>query len=203
MLKEKLDNAPNLMQVSRKMSSARLEEVNNHNSAIYSDIISEAFNGRNVAVFISPASFWVYAQSIEEAEDIKMLAMQFGYFNMHTLEPFVSEDGTNRKADPNGKYAVNISSSNELIIGDTAKSFDALLTKMLEPKVLSEVLFKHGHSGRFTLYFSELDKAETVKTAFDKVFTAVEKIVPMSISVKITKHYRDYFGVHFDCKVKD
>lgn len=173
MLKNKLENAQGIIELPRHSSKERVEQVCDHNENIYQKIISEHFDSRNVSCHIGPSSFWVYANTLDECKHVKELARSYGYKNMRTFRPHTTDGNGQRADDPKGFYAVDINSTNELIIGKPAKK----LIKLLDPFIVAagdDLIYTTAHLGRVSFKFHNPEHGKDFKDALVELFSRTE-----------------------------
>lgn len=175
MLQTILDKAENIKSLERKMDKAQVEFICEHNEAIYNSILSEYFEGRKTSCHIGPSSFWVYAESLVDAEAIKQLANNAGYTNMRTFKPWASNENGDRIDDPKGAYAVDISKSNELIIGKPAVKLVSLLKPFIDP-VSDCLVYTYAHLRRANFKFNSAAAASEAHKTLTNIFTMAKDL---------------------------
>lgn len=202
MLKDKLNGASGIKQFERGMTRERVEAIQTHNEKIYSDIISNAFNERPVSCHVGPGTFWVYANTLDDAADIKVTAKQHGYRNMRTFEPHTTDDAGRRMPDPKGKYAVDISESTELIIGTSAPSFVKALKPFIEA-AQEHLLHIYCHMSRMSIKLNDKQAAEELEAAIGLVFSSVNSGAGLGAKLKVTQECIDAWNLEVKLLVKE
>lgn len=185
MLKTLLDKAENIKPLERKMDKGQVELICEHNEAIYNSIISDYFEGRNTSCHIGPSTFWVYSDTLSDAQAIKQLARDAGYTNMRTFQPWASNANGERISDPKGAYAVDISNSNELIIGSPAEKLVSILKPIIDP-VSDCLVFTYAHLRRANYKFNTASAAFEVHEKLAKLFSMAKdthEVINMSAIV--------------------
>ncbi|MGP4944636.1 hypothetical protein [Pseudoalteromonas nigrifaciens] len=174
MLQAQLNNAKNIKPIARKMDRANVESICKHNESIYNAIIANYFEGRNTSCHIGPSTFWVYADSLDDAAEVKKLARASGYINMRTFKPWASDSTGKRISDPKGAYAVDISNSVNLIIGKPATSLVMLLKPFVD--VVSEhLVHTYAHLGLARYKFNSIDAANQLHKALNDLLTMTKE----------------------------
>lgn len=97
--------------------------------------------------------FIIYANTMEEVEDVKSIAHKLGYLNIRTYIPQVS-DGTKfgSKPDPERAFAVSIKESEESLIGAHAVKLNNIFKPVV--KDLGNIIHTRCYNGVHQLTFS-------------------------------------------------
>lgn len=191
MFSTQLKALPNQIEITRKMEKEDRSAAHNHNSALYEGFLSDAFDGRATSCFMTGSDFWVYAQSIEEAEVIKAKAKGFGYTNIETLEPW-SGDPDNRQADPKGAYAVRVCEMTDLIIGKPAQSLVKLFSELAE-LVKDHITYTYAHLNTVTYTFNDAMAATLFAKSILDFNMIMEKANTIATVEPIAKYTLDTF----------
>lgn len=199
MLQTKLNNCQGIKQCTRGLSRAEVEKIQEHNSAIYESLISEEFGHRKASCHISPATFWVYSDSIDDTIKIKETANKLGYKNMRTFRPHAVDENSNAIDDPNGKFAVDISESNELIIGDVARKLVNFLTPIIEP-LNEHIIYTYAHIGRVVFNVNNREVAKLLQDALGQFFKIGESVINFNYEVNFSDYELDCWRVELQLK---
>lgn len=190
MLTEILNAAPGQIGIPpRGTPPAERQRIHEVNSHIYQAIISSHFDGRQSYCYGSTSEFWVYVDTLSEAEDVKTKAKELGYINMHTFEvkyedePFLS------------KYAVSINSRTELLIGNFAGKFFKSIAPILR-EFKSELIFRYGHIKNFSLTFNSQNTASAFAERLEEVLVAKGEDLRIPATVGVGQNALDSYSVH-------
>lgn len=186
MLSQSLKNAQGITHNVRGLSREQVNSICDNNSSIYNAIISEHFDGQPASCNFN-SNFWVFADSIDDVLTIKEKAIKYGYKNMHTINPHITDKFGNRLSDPNGVYAVVINESDSLIFGELAPKFLNLLSPILDV-FNNDIIFTYCHSGRATFKLNDNSKAELLKVALTDFLKIGVKEIGYFFSVEVDAH---------------
>lgn len=201
MLIQKLNNAKGIQTIGRGLSRAQVELLCENNSAIYNGIISDAFNGRNASCHIGPSTFWVYADTLNDVQKVKLQAAKYGYKNIKTIIPHATDENDSRIADPKGAYAVDVSESTSLIIGDTAKKLENFLAPIIE-ETKEFIIHTYGHMGRMAFKVSNEKVAHLLKGSLAAFFSVGAEKVALNYSLDVNPESLDCWVVDLSVSSK-
>ncbi|MBN24555.1 MAG: hypothetical protein CL578_05850 [Alteromonadaceae bacterium] len=191
MLTEKLNTIEALKPLpGRGTPPATRRLIHKHNSELYCAALSTYFDGRPCHCYMTPTDFWVYATSLADACEIKLQAQKYGYKNIRTIkvnysdgEPFITE------------FAVVVSATSDLIIGEIALKFFDILKPVLDDFKIS-LLFKHGHYRRYSLTLSSMEAAKALQKRIETILKGKDGDSRIQASVNIKKLEIDAINVH-------
>jgi hypothetical protein len=192
MFSSNLKELPNQMVITRKMPNKARELANEHNAKIHQKFLTEQFGGRTTSCYLSTSDFWVYAQTIEEVNDIKAQAKAFGYKNLEAFVPW-SGDPDNKQVDPNGDFAVRASEINDLIIGESAKKLVEFLQELVAV-VEDHITFTYAHMSKVTFTLNDEVAAYLLAKSILDFFDIGAKLAGLAVIIDpIVSHTLDTF----------
>jgi len=186
---KKLESAQGLkLSPARGVDAVTREKIHQHNSAIHQQILSDAFAQRPTHIYMSTKEFTVYAQSIEDAFQVRCEARAQGFRNINIYE----------NKDPDSKitnklYGIDINASESLLIGEHAPKFFDIIKQFITP-FTANITHKFGHFRTYGLTFDSPNAAEmcarNLRRAFTSPATGIE--IPANINVS----YADFDQAH-------
>lgn len=185
MLKEQLANTTDIIATDSTEAIA-------HNTKVYEKIISTAFNGRQSSCHIDRGQFWVYADTLEDAAEIKLKAKEYGYSNMHTLKPKY-----NGRLDERGAFAVSVNSSESLIIGDSALALVALFEPLTTP-IVEFIAFTYGHRNEMSIDVKDEKVAAELSQNIEEYLSSCAPISGISYSVDTYQKQMDLWAISIE-----
>ncbi len=185
------------------------EQIEEQNQARAEVAISLLYAGRPVAAFLG-SDFWVYAQSLEEAEEIKTISRAYGFKRFETFVPKTGhpDDKMISIADPRGPYAVRVEFSQSLIFGDHAQKWLAFhehqITTMQE-----HIIYTYCHNTDARFDFNDELAAKVMLCGLLTHYAEMEKVAtkqgkekpPVTVRMEKNERTLDVWTVYLTLKV--
>ncbi|MBZ2163219.1 hypothetical protein [Alteromonas stellipolaris] len=180
---KKLESAKGLKpSPARGVDAVTREKIHRHNSAILQQILSDAFSQRPTHIYMSTKAFTVYAQSNEDAIQVRSEAREQGFRNIN-----IYENKDPDSAITNKRYGIDINASDSLLIGEHAPKFFDIIKQFITP-FTAHITHKFGHFRTYGLTFDSPNAAELcarhLRRAFTSPATGIE--IPANINVSYT-----------------
>lgn len=155
------------------ITETKIEEYQNSARKIREDFLSTIFN--KDVFCLSYFEFTVYCQTTDEVKSVIELVQSFGYRNIETYIPLVSDGENGSKPDPDHNFAVRVNQSESLIFGNHS---DKLLKMIEEPlnAVKEKIIYTYCYNNQASFTFRDSTCATALYESLKKIFDGVKEM---------------------------
>lgn len=149
-------------------------EYQNESRKVCESFLSPIFGDKDIFCLHS-GEFTVYCQTTDEVKSVIEQAQSFGYRNIETYIPLVSDGNNGSKPDPEHNFAVRINQSEFLIFGNHSEK----LLKMIEEplnSVKEKIIYTYCYNNQASFTFRDSTCATALYESLKKIFDGVKEM---------------------------